>query len=94
MIDWQPSTPSCSTWTAPCLTCISTTHFWLEHVPHPLRGNSPGQRRQSPAPNWPNAYDDVAGTIEWYCVDYWSRELGLDIALLKEEVAHLIARSP
>ena len=25
------------------------------------------------------------GTLEWYCVDYWSRELGLDIGKLKAE---------
>ena len=32
--------------------------------------------------------------MEWYCVDHWSRELGLDIVLLKEEVDHLIAVHP
>lgn len=37
---------------------------------------------------------DVEGTLEWYCLDHWSRELGLDIALLKEEVDHLIAVHP
>ncbi|MEJ2514898.1 MAG: GMP/IMP nucleotidase [Gammaproteobacteria bacterium] len=25
------------------------------------------------------------GTLEWYCIDYWSRELGLDIGRLKAE---------
>lgn len=34
------------------------------------------------------------GTLDWYCIDYWSRELNLDIALLKREVAHLIAIHP
>ena len=32
--------------------------------------------------------------MEWYCIDYWSNELGLDIAQLKEEVDHLIAVHP
>jgi len=27
------------------------------------------------------------GTLEWYCLDHWTRELGLDIARLKEESA-------
>jgi 5'-nucleotidase len=36
----------------------------------------------------------VEGTLNWYCVDYWTEKLGLDIALLKEEVAHLIAEHP
>ncbi len=25
----------------------------------------------------------VSGTIQWYCIDYWSRKLGLDIAAIK-----------
>ena len=33
------------------------------------------------------------GTIHWYCIDYWSRELGLDIAAIKrtalEQVGYL-----
>jgi len=37
---------------------------------------------------------NVEGTLEWYCLDHWSRELGLDIALLKEEVDQLIAVHP
>ncbi len=36
----------------------------------------------------------VGGTLQWYCVDHWSQELGLDIALLKQEIEHLIAIHP
>jgi putative hydrolase of the HAD superfamily len=32
--------------------------------------------------------------MQWYSVDYWTDELGLDIALLKKEVDHLIAVHP
>ncbi len=39
-------------------------------------------------------YKAVEGRLEWYCLDHWSRELGLDVALLKEEVDHLIAVHP
>jgi putative hydrolase of the HAD superfamily len=39
-------------------------------------------------------YARIEGTLEWYCVDHWSRELGLDIALLKQEVDHLIVVHP
>ncbi len=39
-------------------------------------------------------YRRVEGTLDWYCVDYWSRELALDIPLLKTEVEHLIAVHP
>lgn len=68
-------------------------HFWLEHVP--LRyaekhGLSHAAAQDALAPR----YQKVVGTMEWYCVDYWTRELGLDIARLKEEVEHLIAVHP
>lgn len=68
-------------------------HFWLRHVP----------QRYAQAKGIPEAqaerellsrYQDIQGTLEWYCVDHWTRELGLDIALLKEEVDHLIAVHP
>lgn len=68
-------------------------HFWLEHVPRryaETRGLSLEEARLDLGAR----YRRAEGTLEWYCVDYWSRELGLDIPLLKEEVDHLIAVHP
>ncbi|MBZ4192875.1 MAG: GMP/IMP nucleotidase [Candidatus Contendobacter sp.] len=36
----------------------------------------------------------IEGTLNWYCLDYWSRELALDIMVIKREIAHLIAVHP
>ncbi|MBF0293737.1 MAG: GMP/IMP nucleotidase [Magnetococcales bacterium] len=41
-----------------------------------------------------DAYQDNRGTLAWYDLDHWSRQLGLEIAILKEEVAHLIRVHP
>jgi FMN phosphatase YigB (HAD superfamily) len=30
------------------------------------------------------------GSLNWYCLDYWQRELGVDIIALKQAVSHLI----
>ncbi|MBK1716650.1 GMP/IMP nucleotidase [Thiocystis violacea] len=68
-------------------------HFWLEHVPRrygEARGLSLDEARAELLPR----YRDIEGTLNWYCVDHWSRELGLDIVLLKQEVEHLIAVHP
>lgn len=68
-------------------------HFWLEHVPAryaEANGLSLAQSRDALYAR----YRDIQGTLEWYCVDHWTRELGLDIALLKQEVDHLIAVHP
>ena len=35
-----------------------------------------------------------AGQLNWYCTDFWSRELNLSVRDLKREVAHLIALRP
>ncbi len=36
----------------------------------------------------------LEGTIDWYCLDYWSRALQIDIRTLKREVTHLIRFRP
>ncbi len=68
-------------------------HFWLEHVPRRFaetHGLPVGEARAALLAR----YQDIQGTLNWYCVDHWSRELELDIALLKEEVDHLIRVHP
>ena len=68
-------------------------HFWLEHVP--VRYAEAREISTSEAKTeLMQRYQDVAGTLDWYCLDHWSRELGLDIVLLKQEVQHLIAVHP
>jgi len=68
-------------------------HFWHEHVPHRYaerHGLDPATAKTELQAR----YRKVEGTLDWYCVDYWTRELGLDIALLKRELGHLIAPHP
>ncbi len=68
-------------------------HFWLEHVP--LRY---AQKHDMPLDAAKDAlyprFRAVEGTIDWYCIDYWSRQLDLDIGALKREVEHLIQVHP
>ena len=68
-------------------------HFWLEHVPMRY-AEARGLALDEARGELHSRYSDILGTLNWYCVDHWSRELGLDIALLKEEVDHLIAVHP
>mgnify|MGYP000300416396 FL=1 len=64
-------------------------HFWLEHTPlayankHkiPLADAKVQLKQQN---------DAVHGQLEWYCLDYWQKELDLPIVALKREIAHLI----
>jgi HAD superfamily hydrolase (TIGR01509 family) len=34
------------------------------------------------------------GTLDWYCIDYWSRELGVDIPAMKVADAHRVRWLP
>ncbi len=68
-------------------------HFWLEYLPTryaEARGIAVEVAKQQ----LPARYGDILGTLQWYCIDHWSRELELDVALLKQEVEHLIAIHP
>jgi putative hydrolase of the HAD superfamily len=68
-------------------------HFWLEHVPRRYAEHHAVTLEAARA-LLGQRYRAVEGTMAWYCVDYWSDQLGLDIALLKQEVEHLIAVHP
>lgn len=33
-------------------------------------------------------FDSTAGTLDWYCIDHWSRALSVDVAALKRATRH------
>ncbi len=68
-------------------------YFWLEHVPQCF-AKTQGLDIEIARQRVLARYASREGTLEWYCVDHWSQELGLDIRLLKEEVDHLIRMHP
>jgi HAD superfamily hydrolase (TIGR01509 family) len=68
-------------------------HFWQEHVPLRYAEKYHIDVDAAKKVLFPR-FRKVEGTMDWYCIDYWTQELGLDIALLKEEIKHLIAVHP
>ncbi len=68
-------------------------HFWEEFVPrhyavrHHLSLDESRARLRA-------RYRAEEGTLNWYDVDFWSAELGLDIMALKIQVEHLVAVHP
>lgn len=69
------------------------SHFWLEHVPLRLAEKHRISHDDAKARLYPQLRAHK-GTLNWYCVDFWSKELELDIPALKREVDHLIAIHP
>ncbi|MED5611258.1 GMP/IMP nucleotidase [Pseudomonas sp. JH-2] len=68
-------------------------HFWLQHLPQRYAEHHGISREQADAELLP-LFRDNAGQLNWYCLDFWSRELRLSVRDLKREVAHLIALRP
>ncbi len=93
MIDWNQIDIVMLDMDGTLLDLHFDNHFWLEHVParYAEAKGIPGEVAKA---ELLARYKSVEGTLEWYCVDHWSRELELDIALLKEEVDHLIRVHP
>ncbi|MGD8569195.1 MAG: GMP/IMP nucleotidase [Gammaproteobacteria bacterium] len=68
-------------------------HFWQEHVPLRYAELHNLTLEDSKRVLYPK-FRNVEGSLDWYSVDYWSSELGMDIAKLKKEIDHLIAVHP
>ncbi len=68
-------------------------HFWLHHVPLRYADKHAISHAQA-YELLMQQYTAAKGTLNWYCVDFWTRELGLDIEQLKHEIADKIAVHP
>jgi len=67
--------------------------FWLHTVPEhyaALNQVSGEEAKRSLAP----IFESQTGSLNWYCLDFWSDTLGFDIATLKRKEAHGIGWRP
>lgn len=93
MIDWQSIQTVLLDMDGTLLDLRFDNHFWLSHLPRRYaerQGLSLKQARTELG----KRFGAARGTLHWYCLDHWSAELGLPLAPLKDEVAHLIAPRP
>ena len=58
--------------------------FWLEVIPRRYAAAN-GLSVSAAAALLAPKFRALRGTMRWYCIDHWSRELGLDIGLIKRE---------
>lgn len=68
-------------------------HFWMEAVPHAY-AEKEGINLQQAKDRIYQKIHSQTGTLNWYCLDYWSQELDLPIAELKKEFKHQIQAHP
>lgn len=68
-------------------------YFWLDHLPqryaeiHQVDLATANTRLK-------NHIQQYEGTLQWYCLEFWSKALEVDIRSLKEEVKHKIQIRP
>ena len=68
-------------------------YFWKTHVPQVYAGKNgitPEQAFEQLLPH----FQQHMGTLEWYCVDFWSELLDIDVMRHKIEVADKISYRP
>ncbi|MDI5986231.1 GMP/IMP nucleotidase [Halomonas sp. M4R5S39] len=88
MIDWRAIDTVLLDMDGTLLDLHFDSHFWLEHLP----------RRYVELHRLDEATQEEVrsrilrerGTLNWYSLAYWSRELDVDIVALKREIQHLI----
>jgi putative hydrolase of the HAD superfamily len=68
-------------------------YFWLELIPAAYAASRSMTVEQARAALVPR-FRACEGTLAWYCVEHWSRELGLDVAALKRAAAGRISWLP
>ncbi len=93
MLDWNTIDTVLLDMDGTLLDLNFDNYFWQEHVPIRYAEKHSLEVYEAKNTLVPR-FREAEGTMDWYCVDYWSRILGLDIAMLKAEVDHLIAIHP
>lgn len=93
MIDWNQIDSVFLDLDGTLLDLHFDNHFWHEHLPRRY-GETCGLSLEMARADLLPRYAAIDGTLNWYCVDHWSQELGLDIIQLKQEIGHLIAVHP
>jgi putative hydrolase of the HAD superfamily len=93
MIDWENIDTVLLDMDGTLLDLHFDNYFWSVHLPgvyareHQLNKEPSIDELQTMLKIEP-------GTLNWYCLDHWSEQLGLDIPTLKRELSHMINLRP
>ena len=93
MIEWEQIDTVLLDMDGTLLDLHFDNYFWQEYLPQryaEINLQDAEQARQSIN----HQTRSIAGTLEWYSTDYWSRVLGIDVVELKQEIAHKVAIRP
>ena len=93
MIDWNQIETVFFDMDGTLLDLHFDNYFWLEYLPQrytELKSLS----HQEAVKTLHAMYEEHHGSLNWYCLDFWSNALNVDIVELKKEVSDKIAYRP
>jgi 5'-nucleotidase len=68
-------------------------YFWLEYLPRAFAQKNNLDLTAAKA-HLNQHIKQIEGTLQWYCLDYWSEQLDMDIPHLKTQISEKIALHP
>jgi len=68
-------------------------YFWRHFIPK-VYSDTHGGAEEDALAMLHRRYAELHGSLEWYCLDFWTEELKLDVVQLKESVRDRIAIRP
>ncbi|MDP7419023.1 MAG: GMP/IMP nucleotidase [Gammaproteobacteria bacterium] len=93
MVDWRQFETILLDMDGTLLDLAFDNYFWRELVPHCHARLRKISYEQASADLF-QRYAKVQGSLDWYCLDYWTAELGLDLSALKVASSHRIKFLP
>lgn len=93
MINWQQIETVMLDMDGTLLDLHFDNFFWLHHLPKRFADIHQQDEQQSRI-DLTARFEKERGSLNWYCLDYWSEQLQVDIPALKREIEHMIAIRP
>lgn len=93
MVNWQSIDTVMLDMDGTLLDLHFDNYFWVEYLPQryaEIHGRDFALVRDELA----SQIASYEGSLQWYCLDFWSDTLALDIRALKEEVKHKVSVRP
>lgn len=93
MVDWSRIDTVLLDMDGTLLDLYFDNYFWLEFLPVKYATHH-GCDVPTASRLLTELSDSLHGTLDWYCLDYWSTRLQMDVEALKLEIRHLIRFRP
>lgn len=89
-IDWQSIQTVFLDMDGTLLDLHFDNHFWLEHMPKRFAEKNDVSYAQACETLMQHS-DATQGSLNWYCLDHWSKTFEMDVVALKHEVSDKIS---